>query len=235
MYGFCQHQHNYFDNQFTDGTPNFPASSISVNGGVAEEFISDRFNATKWLTIIAGLRQTEFRSSIAENATDPRVGDRSEDSAPELGLARLLWSLLSTPATRRQPPARSLVWPTARILLSLLSKVSGINNGRLVVIIPYRGWNLEVDNYQTNASNWLDHNNIGESNLFWPITWYGALIQGWDLSLRSPLALASRPVSPRLCESNRAGNLTHHRRLNLPPRDANMPAISAAGIWTGRP
>jgi len=53
------------------------------------------------------------------------------------------------------------------------------------VIVPYRGWNLEVDNYQTNASNWLDHNNIGDSNLFWPITWYRALIQGWDLSLRS--------------------------------------------------
>jgi outer membrane receptor protein involved in Fe transport len=54
------------------------------------------------------------------------------------------------------------------------------------VIIPYRGWNLEVDNYQTNASNWLDHNNIGESNLFWPITWDAALIQGWELTLRSP-------------------------------------------------
>ena len=42
VYGFFQHQHNYFDNQYTDGPPNFPASSISVNGGVAEEFISDR-------------------------------------------------------------------------------------------------------------------------------------------------------------------------------------------------
>jgi len=32
----------------------------------------------------------------------------------------------------------------------------------------------------------LDHNNIGESNLFWPITWDAALIQGWELTLRSP-------------------------------------------------
>ena len=60
MYGFFQHQYNYFDNMFTDGTPNFPASSISVNGGVAEEFISDRFNATRWLTIIAGIRGSQF-------------------------------------------------------------------------------------------------------------------------------------------------------------------------------
>ncbi len=35
VYGYFQHQYNYFDNQYTDGTPNFPASSISVNGGVA--------------------------------------------------------------------------------------------------------------------------------------------------------------------------------------------------------
>src|SRR5208282_5615306 len=46
VYGFAQHQHNYFDNQFTDGSQNFPASSISVTGGVAAEFINDRFNVT---------------------------------------------------------------------------------------------------------------------------------------------------------------------------------------------
>jgi outer membrane receptor protein involved in Fe transport len=53
-------------------------------------------------------------------------------------------------------------------------------------MIPYRGWTLDADNYQTRATNWLDHNNIGESNLFWPITWADALIQGWELTLRSP-------------------------------------------------
>ncbi|MGA7462673.1 MAG: TonB-dependent receptor, partial [Candidatus Korobacteraceae bacterium] len=41
--------------------------------------------------------------------------------------------------------------------------------------------------YKTDARNWLDHNNIGESNLFWPITWYGAVIRGWDLMLHSPM------------------------------------------------
>jgi hypothetical protein len=54
------------------------------------------------------------------------------------------------------------------------------------VMIPYHGWTLNADNYQTKARNWLDHNNIGESNLFWPITWDAALIQGWELTLRSP-------------------------------------------------
>ena len=61
-------------NVFTDGRQNFPASSIGVNGGVAALFINDKFKVTPWLTLIAGLRQTEFDSSFSENATDPRFG-----------------------------------------------------------------------------------------------------------------------------------------------------------------
>jgi hypothetical protein len=234
VYGFFQHQHNYFDNQYTNGTPNFPASSISVNGGVAEEFISDRFNATKWLTIIAGLRQTEFRSSIAENATDPRVG-------VAVRIPRLNWVLRAFYGRYYQPPplvtATGALFGFANSQNFTFAPLQGERDKQweASLIIPYRGWNLEVDNYQTNASNWLDHNNIGESNLFWPITWYRALIQGWNLSLRFSVALAPRPIPPRLCESNRAGNLTHHWKVNLPSGDAGMPTISAAGIWTGRP
>ncbi|MFZ1928353.1 MAG: carboxypeptidase regulatory-like domain-containing protein, partial [Candidatus Sulfotelmatobacter sp.] len=74
VYGFGQHQLNYFENFFNDGEANFPASSIGVNGGVAAVFINDKFMPTSWLTLIAGLRQTEFDSSISESATDPRFG-----------------------------------------------------------------------------------------------------------------------------------------------------------------
>ena len=186
VYGFFQHQSNYFDNVFTDGTPNFPASSISVNGGVAEEFISDRFNATKWLTIIAGLRGSEFRSTIAENQADPRVG-------VALRVPRLNWVLRAFYGHYYQPPP--LVTATGPLLGYANSQdftfapLYGERDKQweASLIIPYKGWNLEVDNYQTRATNWLDHNNIGNSNLFWPITWYAALIQGWDLSLRSPM------------------------------------------------
>jgi hypothetical protein len=54
------------------------------------------------------------------------------------------------------------------------------------VSIPFHGWVLEEDSFQTRAKNWLDHNNIGESNIFIPITWTAALIQGWETTLRSP-------------------------------------------------
>jgi outer membrane receptor protein involved in Fe transport len=60
------------------------------------------------------------------------------------------------------------------------------NEYQFGVMIPFHGWTLDADNYRTKAWNWLDHNNIGESNLFWPITWDEALIQVWELTLRSP-------------------------------------------------
>jgi outer membrane receptor for ferric coprogen and ferric-rhodotorulic acid len=53
------------------------------------------------------------------------------------------------------------------------------------VTIPYRGWVLDVANFQTNAQNFFDHSCIG-SGLCLPITIDGAKIRGWELTLRSP-------------------------------------------------
>jgi len=55
------------------------------------------------------------------------------------------------------------------------------------VTIPFRGWTLDADNFQTNVVNFFDHNNIGESNLFFPVTIAQGLIRGWELTLSSPL------------------------------------------------
>jgi len=185
VYGFAQHQHNYFNNQFTDGSENFPPSAIGVTGGVAAEFINDKFQVTPWLTLIAGLRQTEFNSSISENATDPRLGFA-------LKVPRLNWVFLGFYGRYYQAPP--LVTATGALLGLANSQnftFAPLRGERdkeyqFGVMIPYHGWTLDADNYQTKATNWLDHNNIGESNLFWPITWDAAVINGWELTLRSP-------------------------------------------------
>ncbi|MFZ0286911.1 MAG: TonB-dependent receptor [Terriglobales bacterium] len=185
VYGFGQHQYNYFDNQFTDGSQNFPASSNAVNGGVAAVFINDKFKVTPWLTLIAGLRQTEFRASIAENATDPRFG-------VALRVPRLNWVFRAFYGYYYQAPplatATGALLDLANSQDFTFSPLHGEQDieSQFGVTIPYRGWTLDADTYQTRAKNWLDHNNIGESNLFWPITWDRALIQGWELTLRSP-------------------------------------------------
>src|SRR6202167_4313025 len=53
VYGFAQHQHNFFSNQFTNGSENFPSSSAGITGGLASVFIDDKFKVTSWLTVIA--------------------------------------------------------------------------------------------------------------------------------------------------------------------------------------
>lgn len=185
VYGFAQHQHNYFDNQFTNGSQNFPASSIGVTGDVAAEFLDDKFKVTPWLTLMAGVRQTEFNASISENATDPRFG-------VAVKIPRLNWVFRGFWGEYYQAPP--LVTATGALLSFANSQnfaFAPLHGERdqeyqFGVTMPFRGWILSADNYQTKPTNWLDHNNIGESNLFWPISWDRALINGWELTLRSP-------------------------------------------------
>jgi hypothetical protein len=199
VYGFAQHQSNFFSNVFTVCNPsnnpscqNFGPSSAAVTGGLAEVFVSDRFQVTPWLTIIAGLRQSHFDSpsvgvqpEVVENATDPRIG-------VAVKIPRLNWVFRAFYGDFYQaPPLLTATGP-----LSDLANANNLAFGPLHgerdeehqfgVTIPYRGWALDADTFQTRAKNWLDHSNIGGSNLFWPLTWDGALIQGWELTLRSP-------------------------------------------------
>jgi hypothetical protein len=185
VYGFFQHQYNYFNNTFTDGTPNVPTSSIGVNGGVVSEFVNDKFKITPWFTLITGLRLTQFNASISEHATDPRFG-------AALKIPRLNWIVNGFYGYYYQAPP----------LVTATGALMGLANGQnftfaplhgerdiqwqFGVTIPFRNWTLSANNYETRAENWLDHNNIGESNIFWPITWSYAQIQGWSLTLRSP-------------------------------------------------
>ena len=48
------------------------------------------------------------------------------------------------------------------------------------------GWVIDVDHFHTQAKNFFDHNNIGNSDAFLPLTIDGALIQGNELTIRSP-------------------------------------------------
>ena len=40
--------------------------------------------------------------------------------------------------------------------------------------------------FRHRANNFLDHSNIGESSIYYPVTIDGALIQAWELTLRTP-------------------------------------------------
>lgn len=188
LYGFGQQQSNYFFNFFQPcilPCMNFPASNGDIAGGLEETFLSDKFKATSWLTLIAGFRQSHFTADITEDEVDPRFGVAAK-------VPKLNWVFHGFYGRFYQPPP---LLTTTGALLSLANNqnftFSPLHGERdeehqFGVTIPFRGWTLDADNFKTRATNWLDHNNIGESNLFWPITWEAALIQGWELTLRSP-------------------------------------------------
>ncbi len=197
VYGFAQRQSNYFNNVFTDcGTScqNFGPSSASVTGGLAEVFVSDRFKVTSWLTLIAGLRYSHFNSGSVGGGTQPAVVENAPD--PRFGVAiripRLNWVFRGFYGVFYQPPPLLTATGPLIDLANSQSLTFGPLQGerdheyQFGVAIPFRGWVLDADSFQTSARNWLDHSNIGESNLFWPLTWDYALIQGWELTLRSP-------------------------------------------------
>ncbi|MGA2812572.1 MAG: carboxypeptidase regulatory-like domain-containing protein [Candidatus Acidiferrum sp.] len=189
VYGFAQHQNNYFYNFFqpcpAPCTTNFPASSGALTGGLENLFINDKFKVTPWLTLIAGLRQSHFTADVVENATDPRFG-------VALRIPRLNWVFRAFYGDFYQaPPIVPSTSPLVELAQSQGLVFAPIHGERdeehqFGLTIPFRGWALDADTFQTRAKNWLDHNNIGESNLFWPITWDAALIQGWELTLHSP-------------------------------------------------
>ncbi len=189
VYGFAQRQSNSFGNIFTDCAPdcqNYGASSAAATGGLMEEFISDRFKVTPWLTLIAGLRETHFSGgSSSENATAPRLG-------AALKVPRLNWVLRGFWGEFYQaPPLLTATGPLLDLANSQSLAFSPLKGERdheyqFGLLIPLHGWTIDADTFQTTARNWLDHSNIGESNLFWPLTWNAARIRGWELTLRSP-------------------------------------------------
>ena len=140
---------------------------------------------TSWLALIGGVRQSHFQAAITENAVYPRIGVAVQ-------IPKLNWVFRGFYGHYYQPP------PLTTISGPVLEYANGTNTSfaalhgerdeehQFGVQIPFRGWLLDADTFQTRANNFLDHSNIGESSIFIPVTVQGALIQAWELTLRSP-------------------------------------------------
>ena len=185
VYGYAQHENDLFGAVFTDGSnPSFTVNPI-ILAGVKELFLEDNYKPTPWLTLIAGVRQTHFQGAITENAIYPRVG-------MALQIPKLNWVFRGFYGHFYQPPPlTSITGPALNFAQTNQDSFVPLKGERneehqFGVQIPFRGWLLDADTFQTQAKNFLDHNNIGESSIFIPITVQGALIQAWELTIRSP-------------------------------------------------
>ncbi len=186
FYGFHQHDDQRFGVMFNDNSGNQNFTAIErPSGGVAAVFIDDKFTVAPWLTLMAGMRPTHFSGGVSENAISPRLG-------AALRVPKLKWVLRAFYGHYYQPP------PLLTASGPLLQFVTGKNLGfiplrgerdeehQFGIVIPYRGWVLDVNNFKTLAHNFFDHNNVGDSNIFFPLTIQEAVIRGWELTLRSP-------------------------------------------------
>jgi len=185
LYGYDQHENDLFGVVFNDGSStNFSQNSV-VNAGVEEAFVEDHYRPTDWLTLIGGERQTHFQGTISENAIYPRIGMAVQ--IPKLG-----WVLRGFYGHFYQPPPlTSVAGPALAYAQSNNTSFVPLRGERdeehqFGLQIPFRGWLLDADTFETRANNFLDHSNIGESDVFIPITVQGAKINAWELTIRSP-------------------------------------------------
>jgi outer membrane receptor protein involved in Fe transport len=148
-------------------------------------FLEDQYQPTRWLTLNAGVRLTHYGGLVSENAADPRLGGG-------IRLPRLNWILRGYYAYYYQPPPlNSLSGPLLEFALQQGFGFVPLPGERDIqrdfgLTIPLRGWSLDVDNFHTNARNFLDHDVIGNSGIFVPLSDLAARISGTEVALRSP-------------------------------------------------
>jgi carboxypeptidase family protein/TonB-dependent receptor-like protein len=187
LYSFWQRDNQLFGVLFNDGsTPNFQDREIAT-GNLEEFFVEDKFKATSWLTFSGGVRQSHFSGLISENATSPRVG-------LAVSVPRLHWVFRGFYGHFYQaPPLLTFSGPALQNVAASQSfsfqPLSGERDEehQFGVTIPLKGWSLDADNFKTRASNYFDHNQLGESNVFIPIALTQVLVRGWELTVQSPL------------------------------------------------
>ncbi|MBB5056606.1 hypothetical protein HDF16_001291 [Granulicella aggregans] len=204
LYSFGQHDSYFFNASFANG-----GVPDAASGGVIETYLSDTYKPTGWLTLLGGFRSTEFRGAFTETSTDPRVG-------AAVRIPRLNWVFRGFYGRFYQPPPLlTAQGPIVQFAADNNTAFTPLHGERdeehqFGVQIPYKGWLLDADTFKTRINNFLDHSNIGDSSIYYPVTVDGALVRAWELSLRSPrlwkLGQAHLAYSNQIAEQR--GNIT---------------------------
>jgi outer membrane cobalamin receptor len=180
-YGFYQRDQVFFGL----ASPDESASQEQTPTGHLEVvFAEDQIAATGWLTVNAGVRATHFSGELSEGAVAPRLGVA----------VRLPWQWAARAYYGRfyQPPPLTTV--SDQVLAATGEEELGFlplkgerdDQYEVGLAIPVREWAVDVDYFHTHATNFFDHEPIGNSNIFIPVTIDEARIRGLEATLRSP-------------------------------------------------
>jgi hypothetical protein len=189
FYTFYQAEKDLFGTLVNDGSAaSEPNTSALGSAALFEFYVSDHLRLGRYITLLGGERMSVYHGGFDETAIYPRIGATVE-------IPRLRWVLRGFYGHFFQPA------PLETVSSSVLNYASSLPSGentftplpserdeehQFGIQIPYKGWLLDIANVKNRVNNFLDHSNLGESNMYFPIAIDGALIRAWEMTLRSP-------------------------------------------------
>jgi len=194
IYGFGQHDNEFIHLLANDGSGANVLQRQPSTGHLEAGFLEDQFKVTQWFTLTAGVRLTHFSGAVSENAASPRIG-------AAIRIPRLNWILRGFYGSYYQAPPLSTVsgplldFAAVQGLGIIPLKGERDEENQVGLTIPLRGWAFDMNSFRQRAKNYFDHNSIGNSNVFFPLSIAGARIYGWEFTARSPRILRRGEVS----------------------------------------
>ena len=187
-YAFAQHDNTLFSLVANDGSDQSLSQRQKVAGDLEALFIEDQYKATNWLTLNAGVRFTRFAGVLTETAASPRLG-------AAIRIPHLNWVLRGSYSRYYQaPPLDTLSGPLLQFALDQGVAFIPLRGERdeqheVGLSIPIKGWVFDFDHFRTGAHNFFDHDVLGNSNIFLPLTIESVRIMGYEATVRSPQVL----------------------------------------------
>jgi outer membrane receptor protein involved in Fe transport len=156
-----------------------------IQGNMESGYLEDQYKLSPWLTLNGGIRLSHFSGLLSESAASPRLGTA-------LRLPHMNWVLRGFYGRYYQPPPLSTVsGPLLELALRdgfgfLPLRGERDEQYEIGLAIPILGWAVDIDHFHLNSRNYFDHDVLGNSNIFFPLTIAHARIHGWEADIRSP-------------------------------------------------
>jgi hypothetical protein len=190
VYSFVQAENDLFGLVINDqsfAANSVPNTSANENVGLFELHFSNHLRINRFISLLGGMRISNYHGGLTETAAYPRIGAAVE-------IPRFHWVLRGFYGHFFQPAPVETI---SNGLLNYVQSQPGENafvplpserdeEHQFGIEIPFSGWNIEVTNVKNRVNNFLDHANVGESNIYFPIAVDGALVRAWELAIRSP-------------------------------------------------
>src|SRR5882724_2102480 len=188
FYGFWQRDSAFFSLRGLDGNGN-PVNlrqSQNPHGSLTAFFVEDQYKPTSWLTFSGGVRFTRFSSLRTETATSPRVGVAVRIPRVNIVLHGFYGRLYQV------PPLSTISGPLLQFTVAQGFDFIPLRGERdeehqFGVTVPIKGWTIDADYFRTGVKNFFDHNALGNSNIFFPLTIERARVRAFEVTALSPL------------------------------------------------